>query len=133
MSESNFVRGNGRLAQLKARPGAKERIAKIREDADEADRIYAMSLAMIRQAGELTQVEVAERLKVGQGVVSKLERRDDMLLSTLFNFLKATGAEDARIVVTVKGQDVELDLPRLRAAPSLSDLGKALAEQQVPW
>jgi DNA-binding transcriptional regulator YiaG len=116
MSESNFVRGNGRLAQLKARPGAKERIAKIREDADEADRIYAMSLAMIRQAGELTQVEVAERLKVGQGVVSKLERRDDMLLSTLFNFLEATGAEDARIVVTVKGQDVELDLPRLRAA-----------------
>lgn len=59
---------------------------------------------MIREAGELTQVEVAKRLQIGQGVVSKLERRDDMLLSTLFNYLEATGASDARIVATVKGQ-----------------------------
>lgn len=116
MTRSNYVHGNERVARLGSRPGAKERIEKIRESAEEADRIYAMSLAMIREAGELTQVEVAGRLQVGQGVVSKLEHRNDMLLSTLLNYLEAAGAEDARIVVTVKGQDVELTLLGLHAA-----------------
>jgi transcriptional regulator with XRE-family HTH domain len=61
----------------------------------------------------LTQDEVAERLGIGQGDVSKLERRDDLLLSTLLRYLSAAGAEDARIVVTVHGQHVELDLTSL--------------------
>ena len=37
-----------------------------------------------------------------------------MLLSTLADYLLATGAEGARIVVTVKGTEVELDLTQLR-------------------
>jgi transcriptional regulator with XRE-family HTH domain len=40
-----------------------------------------MNLAMIRKAAQMTQVEVARKLGVGQGVVSRLEHRDDMLLS----------------------------------------------------
>ena len=73
-----------------------------------------MNLAMIRKAGDLTQVEIAEKLGVGQGVVSRLERRSGMLLSTLADYLLATGAENARIVITVKGTEVELDLTHLR-------------------
>jgi hypothetical protein len=34
-----------------------------------------------------------------QAAVSKLERRDDLLLSTLRQYLSATGAEHPRIVV----------------------------------
>ena len=46
----------------------------------------------------------------GQGVVSRLEHRDDMLLSTLYDYLMATGAEGASIVVVVHGRRIELDL-----------------------
>ena len=42
-------------------------------------------------------------------MVSRLERQHDMLLSTLTGYLKAAG-DYPRIVVTVNGQDVELDL-----------------------
>nr|WP_239062628.1 helix-turn-helix transcriptional regulator [Streptomyces sp. SID13031] len=82
------------------------------------DRVYAENLAAIRRAGELTQVEVAESLGVGQAVISRLERRHDMLLSTLADYLHATGAEQPRIVVMLNGVEVELDLDRLREANS---------------
>ncbi|RNI19857.1 helix-turn-helix domain-containing protein [Flexivirga caeni] len=75
-----------------------------------ADRTYAMNIAAIRAAAGRTQVEVAQRLGVGQSVVSRTEHSDDMLLSTLGNYLAATGAESARIVVRVHGVDVELEL-----------------------
>jgi predicted regulator of Ras-like GTPase activity (Roadblock/LC7/MglB family) len=61
--------------------------------------------------------EVARKLGAGQGVVSRLEHRDDMLLSTLYDYLMATGADGAGIVVTVHGQRIELDLARLRSRP----------------
>jgi transcriptional regulator with XRE-family HTH domain len=73
-----------------------------------------MNLAMIRKAAQMTQAEVARKLGVGQGVVSRLEHRDDMLLSTLYDYLMATGADGADIVVTVHGQRIELDLSQLR-------------------
>jgi transcriptional regulator with XRE-family HTH domain len=76
--------------------------------------IHVMNLAMIRQAARMTQVEVARKLGVGQGVVSRLEHRDDMLLSTLHGYLMAAGADGAGIVVTVHGQRIELDLARFR-------------------
>ena len=68
-------------------------------------------------AAQMTQVEVARKLGVGQGVVSRLEQRDDMLLSTLYDYLMATGAEGAGIVVIVHGHRIELDLIRLRNPP----------------
>lgn len=105
-----FARGNERLEALKARPGAAERVAAIREEMREADRIHAESVAAIRKAADRTQIEVANELGVGQGVVSRMERSDDMLLSTLAKYLAANGAEDASIVVRVGGVDVELDL-----------------------
>ncbi len=85
-------------------------------DVDEMDRVYAMNLAMIRKAAQMTQVEVARKLGVGQGVVSRLEHRGDMLLSTLYDYLTATGADAASIVVTVHGRRIELDLSRLRTS-----------------
>ena len=38
-------------------------------------------------------MKVAEELHIGQGDVSKLERRTDMYVSTLAGFLRAVGAE----------------------------------------
>lgn len=115
--QPGFVRGNERLDQLLADPQLAADVAAAHADAEEMDRVNAMNLAMIRKAAQMTQVEVARKLGVGQGVVSRLEHRDDMLLSTLYDYLMATGAEGASIVVVVHGHRIELDLSGFRNAP----------------
>jgi DNA-binding XRE family transcriptional regulator len=51
------------------------------------------SLRDLRKALALTQEHVAEALGVGQESVSRLEKRSDLLLSTLRNYVKAMGGE----------------------------------------
>jgi len=109
MSKKHFVRGDDRLDRMIAKVPAEE-IQKFDAEADEMDRVYAMSLAMVREAGKRTQAEIARELHVTQGAVSQLEKRDDMLLSTLRGYLTATGAQNPRILVTINGRDVELDI-----------------------
>ena len=92
-------------------------IAAAQAGAEETDRVHAMNLAMIRKAAQMTQVEAARKPGVGQGVVPRLEHRDDMLLSTLHDYLTATGAEGAGIVVIVHRHRIELDLSRLPHQP----------------
>ena len=108
-----FVDGSSRIDRLLSDPRRAERVAEIRADGREMDRVHALNLAMIRKAAELTQEDVAERLGARQGDISKIENRRDLLLSTLLSYLTATGAEDARIVVTVHGKQFELDLASL--------------------
>lgn len=115
--QPGFVRGNERLDQLLADSQLAADVAAAHADAEEMDRVNAMNLAMIRKAAQMTQVEVARKLGVGQGVVSRLEHRDDMLLSTLYDYLMATGAEGASIVVVVHGHRIELDLSGFHNAP----------------
>jgi ribosome-binding protein aMBF1 (putative translation factor) len=117
-TRKTFVRGNKRLDELLARPDIAAGVGEVEAEARELDRIYAESLAMIRRAGDLTQVDVAEKLGVGQAVVSRLERRNDMLLSTLADYLHATGAVHPRIVAVLNGIEVELDLDQFRAPRS---------------
>ena len=52
---------------------------------------------------------------VAQSEISRIEKRHDMLLSTLTSYLSAAG-ERPRVVVTVHGKDVELDLTTLAGA-----------------
>lgn len=108
-----FVDGTDRIDRLVSDPQRAERVAKIRTEGREMDRVHAMNLAMIRRAAEMTQEDVAEKLGGRQGDVSRIENRHDLLLSTLLSYLTATGAEQARIVVTVRGQEFELDLNQL--------------------
>ena len=110
-----FVRGNDHLDRLLSDPQLAADVAQAHAEADDMDRAYAMNLAMIRKAAQLTQVEVAKRLGVGQAAVSRMESRGDMLLSTLYDYLTATGADAASIVVIVHGRRIELDLGSLRA------------------
>ena len=52
-----------------------------------------MPLHQLRQAMNLTQEELASTLNVKQATISKLERRDDMYISTLARFIDAVGGE----------------------------------------
>jgi hypothetical protein len=55
--------------------------------------IEEMSLHQLRKARELTQTKIAEELHMGQGDVSRLERRADIYVSTLASYLQAVGAD----------------------------------------
>jgi len=55
--------------------------------------VEEMSLHQLRKARQLTQTKIAEELHIGQGDVSKLERRTDMYVSTLASYLQAVGAD----------------------------------------
>ena len=114
---SRFARGNDHLARLLSDPQLAADVAQSGAEADDMGRAYAMNLAMIRKAARLTQVEVAKRLGVGQAAVSCMDSRGDILLSTLYDYLTATGADTASIVVTVHGRRIELDLGSLRGRP----------------
>lgn len=50
-----------------------------------------MTLRTLRQARKLTQVEVAKKLGITQDGVSRLEKRSDVLLSTLRKTVEAMG------------------------------------------
>lgn len=56
---------------------------------------YRSGLALdeLRQARAMTQVHLAKILGVNQAAVSKLERRADMYVTTLQDFVKAMGGE----------------------------------------
>jgi transcriptional regulator with XRE-family HTH domain len=66
-----------------------ERREEIRQEAlAELDRI---GFGKLRQAREQTQVALAERLDVPQSAISRMERRTDLLLSTLRTYIEGLG------------------------------------------
>ncbi|MBM9468766.1 helix-turn-helix domain-containing protein [Nakamurella leprariae] len=110
MSGEEFRRGNSRLRRMLADPQTRDQVTAVREEMAQADRTHKMNLAAIRNAANLTQDELAARMGIKQAAVSGVEARSDLLLSTLANYLRAAGGTDARVVVTLNGQDVELPL-----------------------
>jgi len=52
-----------------------------------------MALDELREALKLTQESLAESLHVNQAAISKVERRSDMLISTLRKIIQAMGGE----------------------------------------
>lgn len=60
-----------------------------------ADQLIAeeLSLRDLRKARAKTQVAVAKELGINQEGVSRLEKRSDLMLSTLRNYINAMGGE----------------------------------------
>jgi transcriptional regulator with XRE-family HTH domain len=74
------------------------------------------TLRDLRKAQQITQEEVAQRLSGRQVYVSRLERRADMKLSTLREYVRALGG-DLQLMVTFPG-----DVPvRLRDIGTISE------------
>ncbi len=69
-----------------------------------------MDLSAFRKRRSLTQLDVARRLGVAQSTVSRMEKGDNMFISSLLRYLDAMGAERTRLVATIDGDEVELDL-----------------------
>lgn len=67
--------------------------ARARSEAKAQKMIQEMPLSEIRAARELTQEHLAKLLRVKQASISKLERRADMYISTLRDFVRAMGGE----------------------------------------
>src|SRR5881392_4238984 len=66
-------------------------------------------LRHLRELVGLTQLDVAERLKVGQTVISRIEKRSDLLLSTIRSYLIAIGGSLDMRAVLETGAIVQLD------------------------
>jgi DNA-binding transcriptional regulator YiaG len=66
-----------------------------------------MPLDELRVARDLTQVHLARILNVNQAAVSKMERRTDMYVSTLQDFVKAMGGE---LKITAKFPDGTVEI-----------------------
>ena len=78
-----------------------------------------MDLAELRRAMALSQQQLAKKLRVNQPEVAKIEKRTDMLLSTLGAVLRAMGA-DLKIVASFPDHEVQIrslaKIPRNRRA-----------------
>jgi len=67
--------------------------ARARSDAKAKMMLSEMALDELREAREMTQVHLAKILGINQAAVSKMERRADMYVSTLQDFVRAIGGE----------------------------------------
>ena len=70
----------------------------------EADRLHAeyQTLKDLRKARELTQARLAEALGIRQATVAQLEKRSDLMISTLRSYVEAMGG---RLRLTVEFPD----------------------------
>lgn len=55
--------------------------------------LASIGFEKLRQARNLTQVALAERLDVPQATISRMERRTDLLLSTLRKYVEGMGGQ----------------------------------------
>ncbi|MCL2090672.1 MAG: helix-turn-helix transcriptional regulator [Micrococcales bacterium] len=109
MSIDPYTPFNDRLDEIiNETPERAAAVAEMMAEVDEERRVYRMNLATIRKAAELTQADIAGRLGTTQSAVSRAEQRGDMLYSTLLAYLRAAGAHDATLTVTVGGRRVEV-------------------------
>jgi transcriptional regulator with XRE-family HTH domain len=91
--------------------------------------LAAMPLDALRDARRLTQVQMAQLLKISQGAVSKVERRTDMFVSTLRNYVQAIGGNleiravfpDGDVLIDQFGTLKRSDDPRAHAPQSKRD------------
>lgn len=91
-------------ALLETKPRAKARYDAVLAEINSRQ----ATLRRLREARALTQSTVGELLDMDQSEVSRLERRSDMLMSTLRRFVEATGGEMHIVVSYPDGGPVEL-------------------------
>jgi predicted transcriptional regulator len=92
-------------AEISARKLPPTTLAKIQRDADR--QALEMSLRALRQSTGKTQEDLAEITEMSQSQLSRFERRDDHLLSTLRRYVEALGGQ-IEVVAIVGGKRIRL-------------------------
>ena len=82
--------------------------------------LNAMPLQELRHARNLSQEQLAQILSVKQTAVSKLEKRTDMYISTLRNFIKAMGGD---LEITAKFPDGSVQISQFEDIASKTERG----------
>lgn len=100
--------------QVLARPGAVARLAALRQET-----LAEIGLYELRRAQDLSQTELAERLRISQAAVSKFENSGDVRLSTLRQYVEALGGH-LELSARFPDRSVRIDL----AAPRSDALSK---------
>lgn len=72
-----------------------------------------MMLNQLREARQLTQINLAEALHINQGAVSMMEKRTDMYVSTLRNYIEAMGGE---LKITAEFPDGSIQIEQFESA-----------------
>lgn len=93
------------LEELESKYLSPEEMTEVRK-AVQAE-ILEMNLRELRQLTGKTQEQVARATKMQQGELSRVERREDHLLSTLRRYINALGGE-LEIVARFDGKTVRL-------------------------
>ncbi|MFG0283031.1 MAG: helix-turn-helix domain-containing protein [Phycisphaerales bacterium JB039] len=83
--------------------------AQARVDARVKATLASMPLAEIRKAIGMTQTELAGRLDLAQGSVSKIENAADMYLTTLRKYIEGLGGELHLTASFADGRQIEID------------------------
>jgi transcriptional regulator with XRE-family HTH domain len=84
-----------------------------------------MTLYQLREARNLTQVNLAKVLNVNQGAVSRMEKRTDMYVSTLRNFIQAMGGQLQVKAIFPEG---EVQIEQFETIPPLDEDSPAATE-----
>lgn len=100
------INGHRNFSELRAKMSSERRA----RNAEATKAMLAeLPLQELRHARELTQATLAETMECGQDEISKLERRADMLVSTLRRYVEAMGGQ-LDIVATSPDGEVRISI-----------------------
>lgn len=91
-------------------PESRDRVAAKVEQLNEQ-----LRLAQLRARSSKTQTEIAEAIGTTQSAVSRIEHQDDLLVSSLNDYVSATGGR-LRLIAEYDADAIEIDLPALHEA-----------------
>ena len=69
-----------------------------------AELLAGMPLHELRRTKDLSQRNIAERLKVNQPAIAKLKRRDDVYVSSLRSYIETMGGKLKVIAEVLEGE-----------------------------
>jgi DNA-binding XRE family transcriptional regulator len=92
-------------ADIKSRKMSSDRIARVRQEAQEE--LRALSLRQLREEAGKTQVEVADLAELTQSALSRIERREDNPIDALRRYVEALGGE-LEVVAVLGNKRVKL-------------------------
>lgn len=94
-----------RWEDVKRKRFSAEKIAEIEGQADRD--LLELDLRALRKAANLTQAKMAPLIKMTQSELSRVERREDLRVSTLARYVRALGGS-LKIVAEIKKKKVVL-------------------------